>query len=357
MIAGGGREKIALVGGGGFIGVNLARRLVSDNAFAPHVYDTDDRKLALRLDAARPCAFTRCDVLADDAVLDAAVAEADAVVNLAAFVQPKRFLDRPLDVIDLNLMGSLRVVEACRRHRTRLIHFSTSEVYGKTGGREGPFSEDASDCILGPVANHRWIYSCAKQLLDRIIHAHGLEGTLDYTLIRPFNFVGPLMDWLGPSDEQPRVFASFLNALLDGRPLPLVNGGASRRCFTHIDDAVSALVTILAHPEETRNRIYNVGNPANETTIAGLAALMTELYAEETGRPVELRTEDVAGQDFYGAGYEDCDRRMPDIARMEALGWAPRHGLADTFRAAMRWSLAHRDDLRALAPAAAAAAG
>ncbi|WP_185020723.1 NAD-dependent epimerase/dehydratase family protein [Histidinibacterium lentulum] len=352
-----GRACVALIGGAGFVGTNLAARLAQDNAFRPHVYDTDPRKLAFRMGPDARCAFTPFDLGTDDALLDRAVAGADVVVNLAALVQPKRFLDRPLDMVELNLMGSLKVVEACRRHGKRLIHFSTSEVYGKTGGRDAPFTEDSTDCILGPIDNHRWIYSCAKQMLDRIIHAHGLEGGLHYTLIRPFNFVGALMDWLGPSAEQPRVFASFMNALVEERPLPLVDGGTARRCFTHVEDAVSAITTILAHPEETRNRIYNVGNPANEITIAGLAALMTDLFAEETGRPVPLRTQSVPGEAFYGAGYEDCDRRMPDISRISALGWRPQHDLGRTLRDAMRHALANYDALCGFRPAPATGAG
>lgn len=343
------RKRVALFGGGGFVGSNLAARLAVNNAYQPRVYDTDARKLALATEEA-DAIFVNCDITTDAAQVEAAVAEADVVVSLAAYVQPKRFLQRPLDVIDLNFTAAIGIVDACRRHNKRLIHFSTSEVYGKTGGRDAPFREDETDCILGPVANHRWIYSCAKQLLDRIIHAHGLNGDLDYTLIRPFNFVGPLMDWLGASDDQPRVFASFLTALEAGAPLPLVDGGRSLRCFTSIDDAVAAIVAILNHPEAAKNQIFNVGNPANETTIAEFAARLTRIYGEAVGRNVPLRTESVASAAFYGPGYEDCDRRLPDITKIMGLGWAPQDDLDAALRKGVRFALDHRAALEALAP-------
>ncbi|SFL23082.1 NAD-dependent epimerase/dehydratase family protein [Shimia haliotis] len=335
-------KQVVLVGGSGFVGSNLAYALAQSGDFTPIVLDTNDEKLALRFGGRGKCAFRRCDVLTDGAVLEAAIEEADIVINLVSHVLPKTFLDNPLGVIDVTLHGSMNVINAAVRHKKRLMHFSTSEVYGKTGGSEAPFSEDHSDCTLGPIDNHRWIYSTSKQLLDRIIHAHGLAGDLEYAIVRPFNFVGPLMDWLDEGDgaedaEVPRVFASFMSALLHERAMQLVDGGKSRRCFTFIDDATSALIHILRDPEGARNQIFNIGNPGNETTIAELAELMRGIYAQEagTGRPIEIK--DVPAEQFYGSGYEDCDRRMPDIGKITALGWQPQVDLQETFERSMRF--------------------
>ena len=117
-------------------------------------------------------------------------------------------------------LDTLNVIRSCVKHNRRLMHFSTSEVYGKTGGNTVPFREDETNCILGPIVNQRWIYSNAKQLLDRMIHAHALKGDLEYTIVRPFNFVGPLMDYLFPEigEGNPRVFAHFISVLLFKRP-------------------------------------------------------------------------------------------------------------------------------------------
>jgi len=338
--------RIAIFGGGGFIGVNLARHLAGLDGFEPVVYDKVANKLRLRFGAQPMCDFVACDIVNDPERLDAAVAEADVAVNLVAHVLAKHVMDAPLDIVDLNFHGCLHVVRSCVRHRRRLLHFSTCEVYGKTGGNTEPFSEDTTDSILGPVANHRWIYSSAKQLLDRVIHAHGLRGDLEYTIVRPFNFVGPLMDWLGGADDVPRVFACFMSALLDGRPLSLVDGGRNRRCFTHIDDAVRALSAILENAEKTRNQIINIGNPNNETTIAALAELMRDIYRTEFDRNAASEIMSVSGEQFYGPGYEDCDRRMPDVTKMAALGWAPRHDLRTTFELAMRYCMTNLMELK-----------
>ena len=252
--------------------------------------------------------------------------------------------------MQLNFFDSLKVVDACVRHGKRLIHFSTSKVYGKSGGSEVPFREDDTDCILGPIVNHRWIYSNAKQLLDRIIHAHGLRDELSFTIIRPFNFVGPLMDKLmtdREGDENPRVFAHFMSALLYRRPFNLVNGGHSKRCFTYIGDAVEALELVLRHPGAVHNQIVNIGNPANETSFRDLAKLMLGIYRREFDANADNQLVDVSGEDFCGPGYEDCDRRVPDISKMKALGWQPRAGLEQTFALSMRYFYENRPAIEA----------
>lgn len=98
------------------------------------------------------------------------------MIDLVAYANPIIYLERPLEVVELNLFDNLKIVDYCVEYQLPLIQFSTCEIYGKTGGSTAPFSEDTTDLILGPVANHRWIYSCAKQLLERIIHARGLRG-------------------------------------------------------------------------------------------------------------------------------------------------------------------------------------
>ncbi len=340
-----GTQRVALIGGAGFIGTHLTRHLQTLERYEPIVVDVNDQKLHLRCQEMPR--FVECDISRDQALLDEIVQDVDVVFNLAAHVHPGMFIESPLDIVRLNVFHSLNVIDTCVRHGRRLIHFSTCEVYGKTGGSDLPFREDETDCILGPIVNHRWIYSNGKQLLDRIIHAHGLEGNLEYTLLRPFNFVGPLMDWLMPvrGVEHARVFAHFVSALMFGHPLQLVDGGHSRRSFTYIDDAVTAIGTILENRDASRNRIYNIGTPSNETTIRDLAHLMRDIYERETGKPADSPIVDVDAIEFYGPGYEDCDRRIPDISRLEALGWTPEFGLEETFTRSIRYCLEHRDEL------------
>jgi UDP-apiose/xylose synthase len=212
--------------------------------------------------------------------------------------------------------------------------------------REDPalatFHEDTSDFILGPVTKHRWIYSCAKQLLERVLHAYGLAGSLDYSIIRPFNFLGPKIDYL-PSETEgiPRVFSYFMEALLRGTEMKLVNGGTSRRCYTYIDDAIDCIYRIVENPGSVCSRqIFNVGTDRNEVTIRELAEVMREIYVEKFGQP-EMplsRIVEVSGEEFYGEGYEDSDRRIPDNAKARRLlGWEARYGLREMLEPTMAY--------------------
>ena len=344
--------RVALIGGSGFVGSNLCRRLLHSDNYDVKVFDLVSDKVEMRLENRLDLLdFTRMDIAEAGGGLEEAVRWADVVVNMPAFVRPASFVSDPLSIVDLNFFDNLKVIEACVKEGKFLVHFSTSEVYGKTGGSDAAFREDETDCILGPIENHRWIYSCAKQLLDRIIHAHGMQNGLNFFSVRPFNFVGPLMDYLysdPKSQETPRVLASFASALLYDQPLKLVNGGKSRRCFTYIDDAVDAIELLIRNRMKVNRRIVNVGVPGNETTIHDLAHLVRDIYRKEHNPDVRSEIIEVSGDDFYGKGYEDCDRRLPDISRLQALGWKPKYDLRETFSASLAYISANRERLEAM---------
>lgn len=336
-----------MFGAAGFVGSNLAFHLEKTGKYECRLYDITDSKLNLRYDNI-PFNYKSCDISKNVTELNEHIQDADIVIDLVAHVHPSHFLRAPLDIVDRNLFDCLKVVDACVKNEKWLIHFSTSEVYGKTGGSSEPFREDETDCILGPISNHRWIYSCSKQLLDRIIHAHGMLHGLEYTLLRPFNFVGPLMDYLirdWRPEDTPRMLANFASALIYGRPLKLVDGGHSRRCFTFIDDAIEAIELILDHPKEMSQQIVNIGNPANETTIRDVAYLMRDIYRKHCDETANNPIVDVTAEDFYGPGYEDCDRRLPDITKLKNIGWAPKHDLEQTFMKSMVYFYRNKERL------------
>ena len=166
--------------------------------------------------------------------------------------------------------------------KKRLIQFSTCEVYGKTvasistAGLKNPsdpihasFSEDSSDFILGPVGKHRWIYASAKQLLERVLHAYGIERDFNYTIIRPFNFIGPKIDFLPSNSWNTTSLFIFMDALLNGTPMKLVDGGKSRRCYTYIEDAIDVTPSkqVLNPHGVCDKQIFNIGSPENEISI------------------------------------------------------------------------------------------
>jgi len=338
--------RVTILGAGGFIGSHLVGHLTERGHHVTGIDVTDEK-----LDAARRPAFVfhHGDIGRDRDLLSQVVRDADVVVDLVAYANPSVYVESPLEVFELNFLLNLNVAELCIEHGKRLIQYSSAEVYGKANGGES-FSEDTSDLVLGPVRKQRWMYATCKLLLERVLHAHGLKGTLDYTVVRPFNFIGSRLDYLVPAGTMggPRVFPHFMSALLTGGPLYLVDGGTVHRAFMHIDDANAALEAILTHPNETRHQIYNIGNPANNVTIRELAELMVELYRELTGVPPQSQLISVDGEEFYGRGYEDGDRLPPDVTKLRRLGWEPKHDLRATFRDAMQYYVKRREELLAL---------
>jgi nucleoside-diphosphate-sugar epimerase len=332
--------KILLLGAGGFIGANLVERLLRDGLHEVTAIDIAGEKIEHLLDDKR-LSFIACDIRSDGDAIEKLVKTHEPVIDLVALANPSLYVSRPLQVFELNFTENLKIAEMCVGHRKRLIQFSTCEVYGKTpAGLPGhepkeqprPFHEDSSPMILGPTGMQRWIYACAKQLLERVLHAYGLEERLNYTIIRPFNFIGARIDFL-PSEHpgNPRVFSHFMDALLHGTPMKLVDGGKNRRTYTYIDDAIDCVVRIIDNPRGVCDgEIFNIGTPANEISICDLAQLMREIFETHFRHAGETLPEivSVSSEEFYGRGYDDCDRRIPDISKARRLlGWEPKHDL------------------------------
>jgi len=231
--------KILSLGAGGFIGAHLTDRLLSEGHKVVGV-DLYDDKLTELLDHER-LTFIKQDVRRANWDLQKLIRDSDLVIDLVAYANPGLYVKLPLEVFRLNFVENLRFVELCVQNKKRLIQFSTCEVYGRSvrtvmnkeferleDPKYATFSEDTSEFILGPIEKHRWIYACGKQLLERVIHAYGLENRLDYTVIRPFNFIGPKIDYLlDETDGIPRVFSYFMDALMNGTQMKLVDGGGS----------------------------------------------------------------------------------------------------------------------------------
>ena len=345
------REKLCILGVGGFIGSHLLKRLVESEDYEIHGLDIASSKIEAYVDHPR---FSFSELNVDDTgSVERFVQSADTVISMVAICNPAEYNRIPLKVIDINFVRPLELVKMCVAHKKRLIHFSTSEIYGKTvqgmvgEGLEDPddeshyvLKEDHSPLIMGPISAQRWSYAAAKQLLERVIYAYGKEGQLEYTIVRPLNFVGARMDYIPGIDGVgvPRVLACFMEALLFDKPLPLVDGGTARRSITAIDDAVDAIVRIIERREAVKNQIFHIGNPSNECTMKELALLMIDLYKElrPEFRDKKFEVKSVPSEIFYGEGYEDCDRRVPDISKArQLLDWNPSVNLRDAMRVAV----------------------
>ncbi|MFV0415447.1 MAG: bifunctional UDP-4-keto-pentose/UDP-xylose synthase [Chthoniobacterales bacterium] len=350
------KTKILLLGAGGFIGANLTESLIGDDRYDITAIDIESEKLEDKL-AHKQLTFRQLDIRDRCESLESLVKENDLVVDLVAMANPSLYVTNPVDVFDLNFTENLRIADFCLKHKKRLIQFSTCEVYGKTVasvlGKDPsqmpfPFEEDTTPLIMGPIKNHRWIYACAKQLLERVLHAYGIEHGMNYTIIRPFNFIGPRIDFL-PSEKagNPRVFSHFMNGLLYGTPMKLVDGGVNYRAYTYIDDAVNCIMKIIENPGGVCDReIFNIGTPENEVTIKELAEMMKVVFDEDFRQDGDPNPEiiSVSSEEFYGKGYEDCDRRIPNVDKARnLLGWQSKHDIRSVLHHTMKYFVdAHR---------------
>ena len=339
---------VAIVGCGGFIGSHLLDAILERTRWRVFGVDLDFYRVQHRLNHER-CEFL-CADLADPAVVER-LAKFPLVVNLAAICTPSRYMAESCEVIRSNYDHPAALASACARSGAWLVHFSTSEIYGRTAPDSGELVEDSTPVLLGPVTASRWSYATAKLLAERFIA--GLPG-LKWTVVRPFNFVGPYMDFMPGVDGEgiPRVLANFSTALLRGEPLKLVNGGKAKRCFTSVHDAVDFLFALFAVGADPKrcggvlSQAFNVGNPANELSIAELAGKMRSIFAKVRGVDVSTLPEPqvVSGEEYYGVGYDDSMRRLPSVVKAESLlGFKARIPLDVALEESLSWFVKHYD--------------
>jgi len=322
--------KVLILGVNGFIGSNLSRAILSQKDWTIYGMDLQSDKLADCLGHQR-FNFVEGNITINREWVEYQISKCDVVLPLVAIATPSVYVTNPLLVFELDFEANLKVVRDCVRYKKRVVFPSTSEVYGMCQDEE--FDEETSNLVLGPISKHRWIYSCSKQLLDRVIHAYGTEGRLQYTLIRPFNWIGPkLDDPMAEKEGSSRVLTQFLGNVLSGRDIKLVDGGHQRRCFLYIDDAIDALMRILENKDGVADgRIFNIGDPNGELSIRELAELLLDVVAAHKGFADvrdRVRLLETSPGEYYGKGYQDMVRRVPSIHAAETLlGWRPRTDL------------------------------
>lgn len=325
-------KKVLILGVNGFIGHHLSHRILRETNWQVFGMDMqDDRIVELRDDPR--FTFFEGDITINREWIEYHVKKCDVVLPLVAIATPATYVREPLRVFELDFEANLPIVRACVRYRKRVVFPSTSEVYGMC--RDAEFDPENSELVLGPIGKPRWIYSCAKQLMDRVIHAYGMEQGLDYTLFRPFNWIGPGLDSIyTPKEGSSRVVTQFLGHIVRGEPIRLVDGGAQKRAFTYVDDGIAALIKIIANPGGVMTgKIYNIGNPANNYSVRELATMMLDIarrfpeYRENAARVTLVETTSDA---YYGAGYQDVQNRVPKIDNTKRdLDWAPQVSMED----------------------------
>jgi nucleoside-diphosphate-sugar epimerase len=312
--------RVLILGANGFIGSHLTRALLARTEHFVYGVDLHNSRLA-DLEGMNPrFVFRQFDFAVCTADTEDLVKDADIILPLAAIANPIRYAKEPLRVFELDFEANLKVVRLCVKHGKRLIFPSSSEVYGMAG--DEMLDEAESRCIYGPIEKQRWIYAACKQLLDRVIYAYGKEG-LNYTIFRPFNWIGPCLDDMSSEKEGcSRLFAQFIANMIHGKPLQIVDGGKQRRCFTYIDDGIDALLRIIEYSVLANRQIFNLGNPANDVSVRELADALIAKFSQ----PGILQF--VSSSEYFGEGYQDIQRRTPSIVNaMALLGWEPKVSL------------------------------
>jgi nucleoside-diphosphate-sugar epimerase len=318
--------KVLILGVNGFIGSNLTHAILSGTDWEIYGMDMASDKLGTAVEHER-FHFLEGDITINKEWIAYHIKKCDVCLPLVAIATPATYVTDPLRVFSLDFEENLSIIRQCAKYKTRVLFPSTSEVYGMCPDEE--FNSESSNLVLGPIHKERWIYSCAKQLLDRVIWAMGRHENLQFTLFRPFNWVGPGLDSIHSEKEgSSRVVTQFLGHLLRSEPIRLVDGGAQRRCFTFISDGIAALMKIIANEKGCADgKIFNIGNPDNDLSVKELAAKLVacaKTHPEVAERVAKSRIEEVSAQQYYGTGYQDMNRRKPFIGNTTAdLGWKP----------------------------------
>lgn len=332
--------RLFITGINGFIGTHLLENVLSKTDWQVSGFDIAQTNLA-PFDWAKQFSFREGDIFKDDEVLENEVVKADVVIPLAGIAKPAYYLKKPVWTFELDFEQNLKMVRMCAKHHKRIIFPSTSEVYGMSGDAE--LKEDESPLVTGPIVKMRWIYSCSKQMMDRMIVAYGQEADLPFTLFRPFNWVGPRLDTFKDAEERrARSVTQMLYDIIHRRKISLVNGGEQRRSFTWIGDGIEGLMAIIENKTGlASSEIFNIGNPANNYSVRELAELLIDEAKKfpvfrEAAENTEL--EIIPASAYYGKTYDDMQNRLPSVKKMESrLGWTPKTGMRELLHRTIAW--------------------
>lgn len=300
-----------ITGGAGFIGSHLADALIARGDCVT-ILDNMSTGSAKNIAHLLGKIELHEGDIRDKALVEKLVEQADIVFHMAAALGVKNIMENTLESIDRNFNGSEIVLHAATRFNKRLIIASTSEIYGKNPIQ--PLNEE-SDRVVGAPQKIRWTYADAKALEEAVAHTlHKTQG-LKVTTVRFFNTVGPRQ-----TGQYGMVVPRFIQSALKNEEITIYDDGSQSRVFCHVEDAVKAVIT-LSRNDSTIGEYFNVGG-VGETTVKELATKVIE----RTNSTSTIKY--IPYSDAYPAGFEDMQRRVPDITKIkQAIGWQPQHSL------------------------------
>lgn len=336
------KTQVLVLGVNGFIGNALGQRLLQDGRYEVHGMDLRADHIVHLVDQPG-FHFEEGDISIHREWLEYHIKKCDIVIPLVAIATPIEYVRNPIRVFELDFEENLRVVRHCVKYKKRLVFPSTSEVYGMCDEEE--FDEDESKLVLGPIRMQRWIYSCCKQLLDRVIWAYGKTEGLRFTLFRPFNWIGPKLDSLTSARiGSSRAITQMILNLVEGHPIRLIDGGEQKRCFTDVSEGIECLFRIIENKDGVCDgRIFNIGNPCNEASIRELAGMLVVKFEQHPLRsllPPFAGFQEVESEAYYGSGYQDVQHRRPSILNAQRfLDWTPTIPLEQSVAATLDFFL------------------
>ena len=300
---------VLITGGAGFIGSHLADRLIANDDQVLVLDDLSTGSMSNIEHLIDEAGFKyRIGSVTDVPLVTELVDMCDVTVHLAAAVGVQLIIEQPTKTIETNVRGTEVVLGAAAGKKKLCVVASTSEVYGKSTNER--FSEE-DDVTLGPTTHTRWAYACSKALDEWLALAYSREKGLPVIVVRFFNTVGPRQ--IG---RYGMVLPRFAVQALANEPITVFGTGEQARCFCHVADSVEALMRLIRSPDAV-GQVVNVGND-EETTISALAERIREVVGSES--PIERIPYDVA----YAEGFEDMQRRVPDVSRLQRLtGFRP----------------------------------
>ncbi len=303
--------KALITGGAGFLGSHLAEALLArgDEVFVLDNLSTGAIDNIEHLKWDHRFHYT-IDSVMNEPVTAELVDRVDVVFHLAAAVGVRLIVESPVNTIETNVHGTEMLLKLANKKKKKVLVASTSEVYGK--GTQVPFREDA-DLVLGPTTKGRWSYACSKAIDEFLALAYHKEKRLPVVLVRLFNTVGPRQ-----TGRYGMVIPNFVKQALLGRPLTVFGDGTQSRCFTYVSDVVGQLVALAGEPRAV-GEVFNVGNDREEVTVLDLARRVKARAGSKS--EVVLVPYDQA----YEEGFEDMQRRVPDLGKLRALtGYEPK---------------------------------
>ena len=305
--------KYLITGGAGFIGSHLSDALINrgDQVVVLDNLTTGNKSNIEHLLTHQNFKLIEGSIL-DTKLVDQTIQSADHVLHFAAAVGVFNIVNKPLDSLTTNLRGTENILEASAKHNKEVLIASSSEIYGKNVS--GPLNEE-SDRIVGSPLKSRWSYSEAKAIDESMAQFYHLEKGLKTRIIRLFNTVGPRqVGYYG------MVVPRFVSAALKNEPLTVYGSGTQSRCFCHVHDAIGGILAVIDSPV-TIGDVFNIGNNF-EVTIEELAQQVIKGTGSQS--TITKTPYDTA----YNPGFEDMQRRIPDISKIERIvGWTPKLSL------------------------------